>query len=148
MKNFFLALCIVIFFWACQEDDGSGRYPLNTIIDCTEAAPTDSLEITEQLVGSWFWTESFCPCCPNSQPTSADKLVTVSFQSDQTLVLKEEGETIFTGEWTIILSQFGYLISIEDPPFYIDGYKTICDNQLLFDKSPVDGCMYLFYKEK
>jgi|GEM_PF-3364073 len=146
MKLTSILLLISFYLFSCKNDETQAN--LIAFGKCSETILTDSLSITQQLIGTWKWTDQFCPCCPNSKPTKADKGVTATFDSNGSYSVTEESATIALGEWEVTKTTNGFFVSFngQNVSGYLEGYITICGDQLAADQTPVDGCKNLFVK--
>ncbi len=143
-RNFVIIALITYFILSCNEE----KDDIITFRTCNEEVLTDSLTISTKLIGTWNWTERYCPCCKGVKPTVADKDVFTTFKSDSTFLISEDLKIINMGKWELKKNSESFIISISSQGTgdYLNGYITICDNQLLADNSPVDGCENLFVK--
>jgi hypothetical protein len=123
---------------------------------CDQKATLDSLSTANLLIGTWKWTDVYCPCCKGSKPTKADKTVYLKFNSDATFIVTEDSKIIDSGklklrnyssknDWQIDLSGYSEIFEYNR---YLRGNITICGTQLSIDDSPLDGCNNLYEKVK
>ena len=145
MKQIVILLALLgSYFFSCEEEE---YFDVLTFAQC-ENMLTDSLAIRSNLVGTWTWTERYCPCCQDSKPEKADKKVTATFNANGTTSIEENGTVIGEGEWTLQKTYIGFSLVVNNQPAvpYLRGYLSICKAFLLADESPVDGCKHLFKK--
>jgi hypothetical protein len=145
MKQLVIIVVIGFCIFSCNQEE----FNINTFGKCNGGIITDSLSLSSKLTGTWKRTEQLCMCC--GKPTKANKAVITTFMSDTTFSVSENQKIITTGIWRIRKDIDGFVISIyysqgASDGHYLDGYITICDNQLLADASPNDGCKHLFIK--
>ena len=145
IKQIIAIIILSIYFLSCTK-----QHITDTIIfgACKGDILTDSLAIGAKLVGKWTWTEKYCPCCPGVKPTKATKNVIATFNTDSTFSVAENLVIINTGKWSLQKKENLFFITLtkQGTGDYLDGFITLCDNQLLADMSPLDGCKHLFIK--
>ncbi|MEO7989560.1 MAG: hypothetical protein ABI663_08475 [Chryseolinea sp.] len=148
MKRILLIVAISCYLFSCNDNEE--KLVITSFGNCSGGILTDSLSIHTQLIGTWTWTERHCPCCSDAKPTLADKYVTATFNSNSTFTVLENSTSVITGTWEVQKNLNDYVVSInkEGTGIYLNGSISICENQLLADMSPVDGCKHLFIKAK
>ena len=146
MKQILLIVAISCYLFSCSEE----TLEIISFGKCNGGIMADSLAMHTQLIGAWTWTEISCSFSANPNPTLADKDVTATFNSNSTYSILENSAIAVQGTWEVQKSMEGYIVSIQNlsTVHYLDGSISICENQLLADSSPGDGCKYLFVKAK
>jgi len=145
MKHIVIIATFCLYFFSCNQE----KINPASFGSCNGSILTDSLSMCANFIGTWNWTERYCPCCSGAKPTKADKEVTATFNPDATFSVSEDLKIIDTGKWEVLKTSNGFALSISPlatDDFYLQGSITICDNQLVADMSFLDGCEHLFIK--
>lgn len=103
-------------------------------------------QITSGLEGTWVWTSNTCYWTGDSTFTP-DKHVVVTFSDAGIYKVFEDSKIESEGNWK--LSQVDkdiWSLNTERPSKYLNGYIWLCENELVFFNSYIDGCDYYFVR--
>lgn len=122
-------------------------FNLQEVKKCHQQQNQAPSQITSRLEGTWSWLSFTCHWSLDSTFT-ADKHVVVTF-SDAGVYKVFENSTI-ESEGTWKLSQTtdnNWTIVTERPSEYLNGYIWLCNDEVIFHNSYLDGCDYYFVRE-
>lgn len=110
--------------------------------DCHYAQNDDSTKLTDKLIGNWQWTYHYSEL---QGTTKADKDVKLTFTASGTFSVTENSIVITDGNWKIKYAENnGFKLDLSHSSRYLHGIILLCDNEVLFNSSYVDGNDYLF----
>ena len=113
--------------------------------DCHESQNYDSMKLASKLVGSWKWTTQYCYW--DGMTIKADKDVKVTFTSAGTFSVIENSVVVAEGNWKPeLVVNTSFYLDLDPFTEYLYGSIVLCDNEVLFYSSAVDGCDYLFVR--
>lgn len=145
-----LFLILSLALLACNQEENFPDPPVShtEMWNCYQKTSWDSLKIKNALVGEWEW--EYIACAWNLKAASYDefKELTVEFKPDNTVAVKENGQTIETSSWKVIdgdADLFALSVDTKVAPLY--GRILICDNRVVFNGSYIDLCDN-YYKRK
>jgi hypothetical protein len=148
MRNIFILVTILIItliFQTCVKKNEFSKLNMKQIWDCNASQNFDSTKLAEKLIGTWKWINF------SSEMTGlieADKDILVSFSSSGTFIVSEKGTIVTQGQWALkIIDSTLYGLDLDTPSIYLYGRIILCDNQVLFNNSYVDGGDYLFERK-
>jgi len=136
---FILAICAGLL--SCKKDN----LDTNSYWHCHTSQNLDSALIAGKLVGSWSWTKQFC--FSTGETINANKNVKVNFNSNGTFIVSENSNIATQGNWKLkIVDSNMWGLDLTSPSVYLHGLILICNNEVLFNSSYIDGCDNLFVK--
>jgi hypothetical protein len=112
--------------------------------------------IKTHLLGTWNWKHKVCPFNPNDVPTDTEHSgLTAEFKSDNTLTILQDGNPVLTTNWEVIQSETNilsdpaksYQIKTDVFVSQLLGVLLICEDEVLFTSSYLDGCDNRFEKQ-
>ena len=145
-----VVLSYLILLVACAEDEtaslllfGTGSY------ECYAESSQDTVTLARQLVGTWRWEYVSCFWTPKEDSNQTYRGLTVVFQKDQNLEVRQENQLIQTSSWAFEPNDsIYYELRIEPPVRQLYGRVELCDSVLTFEDSYRDGCTNIFRKIK
>ena len=145
--NLFFGLCLLaICFTSCTKDLDKLK---KNLYDCHNETTWDSTQIVNALKGEWEWDIMTCYFNPDAENEEEYAGISVSFLDNNQLEVKENGVVTQTLDWTVSSDNFGNFRIEMDPRLdYFYGYILICDNDLSFNNSDLDGCDNYFKLKK
>ncbi len=151
MKKIFFLIFATSLIWlneSCKKDNAdsdSVKIDMKGLWECNEDQNYDSTKLAAKLVGNWQW---FIYSCYWSGTTNkADKDVRVTFTSYGTFWVKENSVIVTQGSWALKDEDSGILgLQLDTPSQYLYGRILLCDDQLLFNHSYIDGCDNFFVR--
>jgi len=121
----------------------------NDVWDCHSKKKWDSLEIKNNLIGSWDL--EFMSCFWVSEIISYDDshFLTNEFRSDNTLEVMENNEIIQNSNWRVVNSSPNlFTLEVEPVVAYLKGYVLFCDERVEFNYSYIDLCDHFFKRKQ
>lgn len=122
-------------------------FDVNRIRDCHNNSNPYPSQINSNLEGTWVWVSSSCYWTQN-KTTSADKQVVVLFKDAGNYQVFENGALESEGTWK--LSQTAnntWNIITSTHSVYLNGYVFLCNDEVVFSSSYLDGCDYYFTRD-
>ncbi|MCX8020692.1 MAG: hypothetical protein N2747_09390 [Chitinophagaceae bacterium] len=145
MKNLLIivtALSILSLTLSCEKDKGAS-IDMKGLWNCNASQNFDSTKLAAKLVGSWKWTTVSCYWSGTTQKANKDVIVT--FTSAGTFTVTENGTVTTRGNWKLKIVDRGILgLDLDNPSTFLYGRILLCDNEVLFNHSYIDGCDNLF----
>ncbi len=144
MKQTLLIIASCLLFLSCKKNTPDEQLFQN----CKNPQYLDSATITTKLAGSWTLIKICLGCSGKIVATS--KPIKVTFNSDSTYSLFEDSSVIAHRNWKLIpMSENMWGLDLTpDSSWYLYGYISFCDDQVLFSYSILDGNDNLFEKAK
>ncbi|MDQ3140849.1 MAG: hypothetical protein M3Q56_01225 [Bacteroidota bacterium] len=143
-----LLLVITIILFACNKDENP---PINQgdMWDCHHKMTWDSLKTNNALIGEWEWEFIGCYWNPEDANNDEFKGLTIEFNSDNTLDVKENGQTTLTSNWKVVnLDADLFAIDVDPSVSQLYGRILFCDERVEFNNSVVDGCDNYFKRKE
>ena len=150
MKNItaLLHFCIFLFLNLSCNKDSNPEITIDhqKLYDCYESQHFDSTTLSSQLIGIWKWSAQSCAW--NGKTVGADKSVKVNFDANGTFSVLENLKVVTKGAWKLRIVNGEILgLDIDQSSTYLYGRSLLCNNELLFNNSIVDGCDNLFIRQ-
>ena len=120
---------------------------INRIRNCHLEGNRYPSQINANIEGTWVWVSNAC-YWTGKETYSADKHVVVTFNDGSLYKIFEDGRLIAEGTWT--LSQSGddsWSFITSGTTTYLHGNVWLCNNEIVFNSSYIDGCDYYFVKK-
>ncbi|WP_235294879.1 hypothetical protein [Portibacter lacus] len=115
--------------------------------NCHSETKWDSLSTKENLIGVWEQEFVSCFWFPEKATYVESGALTVEFKSDNTLVVKENGEPRQTSIWKMVNIEIGLFYLEHDPPVReLNGRILFCDDRVEFNASYRDLCDNYFLR--
>lgn len=93
----------------------------------------------DKLLGAWEWQYSLSGWT-GEYSDEINKGLSLEFEADGTLLVNEDGQLARTITWHLQTSGDGYVSLVAEPFELVTfGFVLFCDDQLLFNGSPMDG---------
>jgi len=143
---FLFSLFIILYLLAASSCCRAYKYDeLDKIIACHSSV--DSSALKEKMIGTWDWQYIQCFWYPFMANTCDYEDHTLVFETDNMASVWNRRLKVETGSWQLNrISDKLYSIDSDLREIPVDGFIFLCDDQLLFYNSPVDGCDVLFRK--
>lgn len=135
-----------------QTDDNTKDYSksgidIQRLWDCNKSQNFDEVTLTSKLIGSWKWVAE--SCFWTGKTINADKDVIITLNQGGSFSVKEDSIEITNGIWKLKDADSGILgLDLDHKSGYLYGRILICDNEVLFNHSYIDGCDNLFLRVK
>jgi hypothetical protein len=114
--------------------------------DCTEQRYNDSAKVAKDLIGTWKWTAYWNEIEGNQK---ANKDVRLTFSPSGTFAVTENSSITTKGNWYLKKEDGSKLgLAMDTACSYLYGRILLCDNEVLFNSSYIDGSDYLFERIK
>jgi len=129
---------------ACSDDEitalNNGPY-----LDCYLEDEWNVFKIRDALEGRWNLNARQCAFIID-EPDVRNS-IQLEFRDDDELVVRNDGNVIQRASWQVV-SGFDGFYYVETEPFieFTLGPAIICNNQVLFNDAPLDGCDHYFNK--
>lgn len=148
MRKVYLAACLVgSIFLACTKDPYLSHSRAD-IMSCIKNKDWDSNITGEALIGDWEWIYVSCISAPEIDHDDQYKGLSIKFNSDMTLEVKQDGQVTQTSSWNLMRSDTEYVVIEVDPPvIQLYGRIFICDDLVEFSNSSSDGCNNYFKRK-
>lgn len=153
-------ICIAVFsltgFYSCKDEKADQLNPsVNTpaadierIRNCHTTQNPYPSQITANIEGTWVWQSSTC-YGKIATTNSADKHVVAVFNDGGLYKIFEDSKLISEGSWALTNTGGNdWVITTSSTNSYIKGYVLLCNNELIFSNSYLDGCDYYFTRNK
>ncbi len=156
MRALLLPLLFSTLLFSCNKKESAPKdiekenldIRIKALWDCNLATASDSGVTASKLMGSWRLETSIGGW--TGDITHPDKEIAVIFRPDHTLTLKTDGRVVLESSWKLKREDatlWGLqLDSTVDYAGYLGGRILVCDNDLMFNKSYLDGSDHLFSK--
>ncbi len=121
-------------------------FDVAAIMNCHKEQNQYPSQIISGLEGTWVWTSNTCYWTGDSTFTP-DKHVVVTFSDAGVYKVFEDSKIESEGNWK--LSQVDndiWSLNTERHSKYLNGYIWLCENELVFFSSYLDGCDYYFVR--
>lgn len=149
-----LAVFIIVAATSCRKEKAdqvpaqhTGGFNIQEIKDCHSKNNQYPSQIISKLEGTWAWLSYTCYWSADSTFT-ANKHVVATFSDAGVYRVYENSKIESEGTWK--LSQVDnniWSIITEKPSEYLNGYIWLCNNEVIFQNSFLDGCDYYFVRE-
>lgn len=147
MKKILIAITFLVFLSltnSCKKDP-STFVNAAQLWDCNKTQEFDSTKLANKLIGSWQWSQS----STELGSKRADKNIKVTFSTTGTFSTTENSNVITQGHWRLKVVDSNILgLLMDNPSEYLHGRILLCDNQVLFNNSYIDGSDNLFIRAK
>lgn len=153
---FSLMAFILLTLISCQKEELQKELTNQELWNCHTAEALSEAALKQRLIGTWNWKNKACPFNPNDVPTDTEHAgLSAEFKSDNSLTIKQDEEIVFQTTWSLIESE----TAVHVPPIpsyqlrtdlFVDqflGVIVLCEDELLFMSSYIDGCDNRFEKE-
>lgn len=120
----------------------------NEMWECHQEETWDSVKMVNALLGEWEWRYEECFWTPDQASYEKYEGLSVEFKSDQTLLVKQDGQVTQTTTWILGPSD-GDLFGVETDTTVLQLYGriVICEKWISFNHSYVDGCDNYFKRK-
>ena len=137
---YILILLISIILFSCKKKEIAAYAECDTFTKLTESATVS------KLVGSWAWVRRSCYQNPQ---TAADKNTIITFNTNATFSVLEDGNIVTQGTWKVkIIDDKVWGLDLSNESEYLNGYILFCKgNEVSFDDSRYDACIYTFIRK-
>jgi hypothetical protein len=139
---FIFSFTLLITNLSCKKEKRTTRQ-IQEFWDCSGSVVHDSVLLAEGLIGSWRWTEF-----PTKRVKfKSGKQILVTFESDRSFKVIEDGKPSVAGKWTFKTDNSGvYMLKMSIPSIYLYGYILLCGDRVLFHKSALETGSNLFIR--
>ncbi len=147
-KNILIIISVMVglFINSCTKDK-SLDIDWQGIQKCNDAMHLDTTAIANKLIGKWQLKSWYCGECTNPGTHNPDKIVIVTFTSSRQFTVTENSAVEAQGNWNIgRVGTNNWGLQSSSSSKYLYGYILICDNQVMFSNSYIDGSDNLFYR--
>ena len=151
IQSIALLLSVPLILFACNKEENFPEPPIShtALWDCHHQMAWDSLKTKNALIGEWEW--EYIACAWNLKAASYEEFkgLTVEFKPDNTLDVKENGQTIETSNWKVVdgdADLFALSVDTEVAPLF--GRILFCENRVVFGGSYIDLCDNYFRRKE
>jgi hypothetical protein len=146
MRPILLILTICLGLISCKKGASDiSSIDINSFWQCHSSQNLDSASITNKLAGSWIWTKQSCYI--SGMSVNAEKNIRIIFNLTGNFSVSENSNVITQGNWKLkIVDSNMWGLDLTFPSNYLYGRILLCNNQVLFNNSYIDGCDNLFVK--
>ena len=143
MRKEFISFIIAVFtITACKKE-----IDILSFAQCHDSQHLDSITISNRLTGSWKWSKQ--SCFWSDKTVKANKTVQVTFNSNTSFTISENSNVISQGTWKLkIVDSNSWGLDLSLASEYLYGRIFLCNNQVLFNNSYIDGCDNLFNRSQ
>ena len=144
MKQLFTITTLFLMTFMINSCDKKTTNQIDTkqLWDCNASQNFDSTKLANSIIGNWKWTTHSSEI---GGTQNADKVVTVTFTADGTFAVSENSIIVTSGNWELKIKDSNiYGLDLDNPSIYLYGRILLCDNQVLFNSSYIDGSDNLF----
>jgi hypothetical protein len=137
---------LLALFSACKEDDKDDPRMFRNIGDmatCHENQMWDSTSLFQAVLGEWEWEQQYFAWTGEIDDEEFDDLE-LDFRSDGTVEV-ESDDTTETFNWHI--EDLGVIIELGQAIYPLRGWFYLCEDEMMFANSPVDGNDYTFLRD-
>ena len=115
---------------------------MKQIWNCNDSQKFDSIKLASKLIGTWKWTSSANEL---EGTKKADKDVKVTFTSSGTFSISENSTIVTDGNWKLKMKDSPiHGLVLDKASTYLDGRILLCEDEVLFNDSYIDGTDHLF----
>jgi len=155
MKNnamrLLIAFCFSFILISCSDQDVINPDPpisKSELSLCHNNLSWDEMSLANALIGEWQWVFQDCPGDSSLDSDSASSNISVEFNSDLTLTIKENGTVIESMTWEVSATpNYEFFVTTSSFNQQIGGDMLLCDDILLFGKSQLDICDHYFERK-
>lgn len=136
-----ILLAIICAFAACHQDLSI----VEELPNCSSESSFDSLYVKVAIVGAWEWKALGCEPWHETINKNRYDGLTIEFESDYTLLVKEDGVLIQTSRWEVVDGDANwYALNVSPSVGQLSGRIHVCQERLSFSDSYRDGCDNFF----
>ena len=140
---------ILIFLISSCVNDKYELYNWKEIQNCHNTENPDTAAIATKLVGQWKLISFFCGECLHPGIHYYDKKIIAEFTSDRRFIISENDVITYHGHWQFEIEDYHHWgLATDSLHRYLYGIITLCDNQVLFADSYIDGLDNYFERIK
>ena len=148
IQSIALLLSVPLILFACKKEE-TPPISLTEMWDCHSQTAWDSLKTKKALIGEWEWEYIQCAWSPKGPNGYEYKGLTIEFKSDNSLTVKENGQTIQLSNWRVVDGDLGYFaLSVDPEVAQFSGRILVCDDNLVFNSSHIELCDNYFKRRK
>ncbi len=140
-----VSLCAFLVMSCEQERLAVPEIKANEFWDCHKSQELDSIKLASKLVGAWTWKKQACYW--GGKTVYADKDLQVTFTGNRICILRENSSIVSQGSWKLkAVDSNMFVLDLEHSSIYLHGIILLCNGEVVFSDSYIDGCDYLFTK--
>lgn len=146
MKNSLIISAFIVISLLTQfcSKDKLDQIDTKQLWDCYKSQNYDSTKLASNLIGTWKWTEYYAEI---PRTNKANKDVFLNLTKTGTYTVTENSVVITQGNWNLRVVDFdNYELELNKPSTYLYGRIVLCENQVLFNNSYIDGSDNLFVR--
>lgn len=147
-QSIILLLAIPFILFACNKAE---KPPVSQgdMWECHHETTWDSLKTKNALIGEWEWEYIACFWNPEDANNNEFKGLTIEFKSNNTLNVKENGQTTQTSTWKVVGGDADlFAIDVDPSVPQLYGRILLCNERVEFNNSYIDGCDNYFKRKK
>ena len=146
MKNSLIISAFIVISllpFSCSKDK-LDQIDTKQLWDCYKSQNYDSTKLASELLGTWKWTAYYSEIPGTNK---ANKDVFLNLSKTGTFTVTENSVVITQGNWNLRIADINnYELELNKPSTYLYGRIVLCENQVLFNNSYIDGSDNLFIK--
>ena len=151
MKKLLQVAAFFIFLFllsqSCKKgDENSSEINMQALYKCNDSQNFDSSNLAAKLIGTWKLKK--ISCFWSGATSNPDKNVIVTFTNTGTFTVSENSIINTQGNWRLKIVDSGiHGLDLDTPSIYLYGRILLCENQVVFNDSYIDGCDNLFERK-
>ncbi|GAB3642957.1 hypothetical protein [Spirosoma arcticum] len=114
-----------------------------SIWDCHHRNTWSAKAVAAQLVGRWQWRYVSCELLRSATQNAG---LTVVFEPDKTLTVRENGVIKQTARWEVVPTDNIWGLAVQPAVSQLHGRILFCDQTVEFNNSYIDGCDNYFVR--
>jgi hypothetical protein len=136
---------IIVSLGSCTIENEKRPFDQGDMWHCHLSTSWDSLSTTNHLIGTWEWAYIRCLSPVLNENARQHSGLSITFHTDHTLDVKEEGELIQSTTWEVREGLEGiFTLEVDSSVAQLHGRLLFCDDVLEFNNSYLDGCDNFF----
>ena len=144
----FIVILGLVTLWASCNIGNKPPKSQGDMFDCHQQSNWDSLSVSNELIGEWEWEHISCYWNPDDDNDNEYRGLTIEFNEDQSLIVREEGLITQASSWKVVDGDANlYALEVDPRVIQLYGRILICDDLLEFNDSYIDGCDNYFRKK-
>ena len=146
MRNPFIIsafIVISLLTFSCSKDK-LVQIDTKQLWNCYKSQNYDSTKLASKLIGTWKWSKYYAEIPGTNK---ANKDVFLNLTKEGAFTVTENSVVITQGNWNLRVVDFeNFELDLNKPSTYFYGRILLCENQVLFNNSYIDGSDNLFVR--
>lgn len=140
--KYLIFLSVTFSLVACKKDAFNLDFTPDGFVDCYDNEGYSKEKLASAMAGNWEWQYISCYWTPEDANSEACESCELRLGEDGNFNFVEDGAVSLSGTWTLLESFSAGYYTIQTSPSleWALGQVYLCDDQLLFFNSYIDGC--------